>query len=151
MTRVRLEAIVDGMEMQSDTMTSFLHRPTGRVLTVSEDALAAAEEDDEEWVDDEELAVAREIVAGGAEYLALPDRFEIDEYRMMERFAASIEDDRSRDASLVALRGTGAFRRFKDTVHSLDLAEAWYAFREQAYGDLARTWCEANGVDHADA
>ncbi len=66
MLPVRLEAIVDGMEMQSDTMTSYLHRPSGRVLTVTEEALAAAEEDDEEWVDDEELAAAREILAGAA-------------------------------------------------------------------------------------
>lgn len=151
MIRVRLEAIVDAMEMQSETMTSYLHRPTGRVLTVSEEALAAAEEDDEDSVDDEELAAAREILAGGDEYLALPDRFEIDEYRMMERFAGGIENERARDAILIALPGTGAFLRFKEAVHSLGLADSWYTFRERAYGDVARTWCEANGIEHADA
>ncbi len=70
---------------------------------------------------------------------------------MMERFAAGIDDDRAREGTLIALRGTGAFRRFKDAVHSLGLADAWYTFRERAYGDLARTWCEAHGVEHADA
>ena len=151
MSKVRLSTIVEGMEMQSDEMTSYLHRPTGRVLTVSDEAFSAAEEDDEESVDPEELADAREVLSGGDDYLALPDRFEIDEYRMMERFAAGIEDDRARDVCLIALRGSGAFRRFKDAVHELDLADAWYAFREQAYDEVARAWCEANDIEPADA
>ena len=75
MTKVRLSEIVDGMDFQSDEMTSYLHRPTGRVL----------------WV-------------------------------------------------------TGAFRRFKDTVHRLGLADAWYASRERGYSDVARNWCEANDI-----
>jgi len=146
--RVRLSAIVEGMEMQSDEMTSYLHRSTGRVLTVSEEALRAAEDDDEEWVEAEELADARSVLAGEDEYLALPDRFEIDEYRMMERFATGLDDAAARDAALVALRGRGAFRYFKDTVHRLGLAPAWYAHRDNAYLDVARAWCEARGIEH---
>ena len=52
--RVDLSAIVDGMEMQSDEMTSFLHRPTGRVVTIRDEAFRAAEdeeEEEEEWVE----------------------------------------------------------------------------------------------------
>ena len=147
MIRVLLSAIVEGMEMQSDEMTSYLHRPTGRVLTVSEEALSAAEADDEQWVEAEELADAREILTGGDQYLALPDRFEIDEYRMMERFAAGVEDSGARDAALIALHGAGAFRRFKDTMHRLGLADAWYNFRDHGYEQVARAWCEANDIE----
>ncbi|MDO8501417.1 MAG: UPF0158 family protein [Gemmatimonadaceae bacterium] len=147
MTRVRLSEILDGMDVQSDQMTSYLHRPTGRVLWVSEEALGAADEDDENSVEPEELADARAILGGGDEYLALPDRFEIDEYRMMEGFATEIEDSHRRDETLASLRGAKAFRRFKDTVHRLGLSDAWYAFRERAYTDVARTWCEANGIE----
>ncbi len=90
---VRLQDILDGMEFQSDELTAYLHRPTGRVIAVSEEALYSAEEgagaDD---VDELELADARGILEGGDNYLALPDRFEIDEYRMMERFAAGVAD-----------------------------------------------------------
>lgn len=146
--RVRLSEIVEGMEMQSDEMTSYLHRPTGRVLMVSEESLRAPEDDDDEGVEPEELADARGVLASGDEYLALPDRFEIDEYRMMERFVGGLEDAAARDATLAALRGAGAFRRFKDTVHRYDLAPAWYAYRDRAYSEVARTWCEINGIEH---
>lgn len=146
--RVRLSEIVDGLEMQSDEMTSYLHRPTGQVITVSDEALRAAEDDDEESVDAEELNLARNVLKDEEEYLALPDRFEIDEYRMMERFATALDDPVLRDEMLDALRGRGAFRYFKDTVHRFGLASAWYDYRGRAYLDVAQTWCEANGIEH---
>ena len=146
-TSVQIRGIIEGMEMQSDDMHSFLHRPSGRLVTVSDEALEAAESDDEDWVTPEELAEAREIVAANDDYIALPDRFEIDEYRMMERFAHGLANT-ERDATLRALHGRGAFRYFKDTVHRLGLAKAWYDFRDECYRDVARAWCEAHGLAH---
>lgn len=147
MTRVRLSEIVDGMDVQSDQLTSYLHRPTGRVLWVSEEALHAADKGDDDSVEPEELADARGILGNGSEYLALPDRVEIDEYRMMEQFAAEMDDPLQGDEAQASLRGAKAFRRFKDTVHRLGLSDAWYAFRERAYIEVARTWCEANDIE----
>ncbi|EWT06537.1 hypothetical protein N864_20605 [Intrasporangium chromatireducens Q5-1] len=42
----------------------------------------------------------------------------------------------------VAIRGRGAFRRFKDTVHDLGLADQWYAFSDE------RAWGRARSVLH---
>jgi hypothetical protein len=149
--QVHISAILEGMEMQSDELYSFLHRPTGRIVTVSDEALAAAENDDDEWITPEELAEARRILAADDEYLALPDRFEIDEYRMMERFAGSLPDSRERDAALTSLRGRGAFRYFKDTMHRLGLAKSWYAYRDECYREVARAWCDTHGVEYDDS
>ena len=146
-TRVQIAAIVEGMEVQSDELHSFLHRSSGRVVTVSDEALAAAENDDTDWVTPEELAEARQIVSAQKDYLALPDRFEIDEYHIMERFAHSL-GTAEREAALRALRGRGAFRYFKDTMHQLGLAKSWYAFRDESYQEVARAWCGAQGVPH---
>ena len=144
---VRLQDILDGMAFQSDEITAYLHRPTGRVVAISEEALQAAEEgrsaDD---VEELELADARGILEGGDDYLALPDRFEIDEYRMMERFATGIADPRIQAELSDGLRGRGAFRRFKDAVRRLGLAEEWYGYRDRGYEELARAWCDAHGL-----
>ena len=137
--------------MQSDEMHSCLHRPTGRIVTVSDDALAAAENGDEDCDIPEELPEARRIVAAQDEYLELPDRFEINEYRMMERFAESLADGSACDAALRALHRRGAFRYFKDTVHSLGVAKSWYAFRDECYWQVAREWCDANGIECDDS
>jgi hypothetical protein len=145
--RVKLKDILEGMEFQSDEISAYLHRPTGRVIAVSEEALHTAEEgtgaDDLEEI---ELADARRILEGGDDYLALPDRFEIDEYRMMDRFAAGIVDPGARAELADLLRGRGAFRRFKDGVRQLGLAEEWYSFRDRGYEEVAWAWCEEHGI-----
>lgn len=146
-TRMQIDAIVEGMKMQSDEMHSFLHLPSGRVLTVSDEALAAAENDDDDWVTPEELEEARQILSAEDEYLDLPDRIEIDEYHMMERFADGL-GAAERDAALGALHGRGAFRRFKDTVYQFGLEKAWYGFRDDCYREVARRWCDAHDIAH---
>ena len=48
-------------------------------------------------------------------YIALPDRFEINDYHMMQVFAYE------HDERLVsAIQGRGAFRRFKDTAEEIE-------------------------------
>lgn len=146
---VSLKAILEGMEFQSDEITAYLHRPTERVILISDEALQAAEDEEpgaEAGVDELELSDARGILQGGDDYLPLPDRFEIDEYRMMERFASGVADPAVQAALADALRGRGAFRRFKDAVHRLGLAEEWYRYRDRGYEDVARAWCEAQGI-----
>jgi hypothetical protein len=145
---VSLKEILEGMEFQSDEMTAYLHRPTDRVILVSEQALQAAEEEagPEAGEEEAELADARVILKGGDDYLPLPDRFEIDEYRMMERFASVVADPAAQAELADTLRGRGAFRRFKDAVHRLGLAEEWYRYRDRGYEDVARAWCEAHGI-----
>src|SRR5437867_9917265 len=121
------------MEFQSDEITAYLHRPTGRVILVSDEALQAAEEGAgaEAGLEELELADAWGILKGGEEYLPLPDRFEIDEYRMMGRFALGVADPAVQAELGDALRGRGAFRRFKDVVVRLGLAEEWYRYRDR--------------------
>jgi hypothetical protein len=145
---VSLKEILEGMAFQSDEVTAYLHRPTGRVLSVSDEALQAAEEGAgaEAGVEEFELADARGILEAGDDYLPLPDRFEIDEYRMMERFAAGVADPAVRAELEDALRGRGAFRRFKDAVRGFGLAEQWYRHRDRGYEEVARDWCEAHGL-----
>jgi Uncharacterised protein family (UPF0158) len=145
---VSLKEILEGMEFQSDEVTAYLHRPTSRVLSVSDEALQAAEEGAgaEAGVEEFELADARGILEARDDYLPLPDRFEINEYRMMERFAAGVADQAVRAELGDALRGRSAFRRFKDAVRRFGLAEEWYRYRDRGYEDVARAWCEAHGL-----
>ena len=81
--------------------------------------------------------------------LALPDSFEIHEYKMMERFASNHPDERVSDQLLDAIRGRGAFRRFKDTVFRLGVRDEWFEYRDRRYEEIARDWCERNGIDIA--
>ena len=149
--RVRLQDIIEGMEFQSDEMTSYLNRKTGEVVTVGDEYFRALEFGDEggpraDW-EQKEMELARAVQASD-DYVALPDRFEIDEYRMMERFAWSCGDPAASERLDRAVRGRGAFRRFKDTVRELGLHEDWYAYRDRGYERVAIDWCDAHGVEY---
>ena len=127
-TEVPLRKILEAMDWQSDEMTAYLNKKTGDVVAVSEEDLAVAETGDDlggraPW-EAEAIEIARAVLTG-QDYIALPDRFEIDEYRMMERFTYSVTDSASRDRLESAIHGGGPFRRFKDTMHELGLAEKW--------------------------
>jgi hypothetical protein len=149
--RVPLREIIDGMQFQSDEMSAYLNVRTGQVVPVSRDDLMAAEFGDTDaaltdW-EAEAAEVARGVLAG-KDYLALPDRFEIDEYRMMERFANGLTDAAASARLRRAIQGRGAFRYFKDSVQDLGLAQDWYAYRDGAYEELAIAWCKANSIEY---
>ena len=153
--RVRLCEIVEAMDMQFDEVTTWLHRPTGKLVVVTDDALRATEDGDDpgelDWILPEEREAAQALVEGSDDYIALPDGLEINEYRMMERFALNVDDaDASRELER-AIQGKGAFRYFKDTVHRLGLRDAWHAHRDREYEEVARAWCEDNGIELDDS
>jgi Uncharacterised protein family (UPF0158) len=83
-------------------------------------------------------------------YLPLPDRFEIHEYSIMERFCLSVDDEDIRDDLCDAIRGRGAFRRFKDRMQMYGMVEEWYRYRDAALRKIAMAWCEAHGIAYTE-
>src|SRR5262249_30285346 len=126
---VKLKDIIEGLDFQSDESFSYLHTTTGEVVSVTTEELRAAEEeapleDFPAWQHDT-IRIAGEILET-EHYLPLPDRFEIHEYSIMERFCLSVDDEDIRDDLCNAIRGRGAFRYFKDRIHAYGIAEEWY-------------------------
>jgi len=64
----------------------------------------------------------------------------------MADFAARISDERAARRLTRAIRGKGAFRRFKDELHEEypDLLPAWYAFRDARAKRRAVQWLQDN-------
>jgi hypothetical protein len=93
--RVKLSDLIEGMDFQSDEQSSFLNLTTGEVVSITDEELRAAENDEPledfpEWQHDA-IRIAKDIVETD-HYVPLPDRFEIHEYQIMERFCLSIDD-----------------------------------------------------------
>ena len=84
------------------------------------------------------------------EWIAAPSQRDLNEYSIMEDFAENVSDSRANELLCVALEGKGAFRRFKDTLHRVNLTDEWYAFKHNAYVDIAREWCEDNDIPYID-
>lgn len=153
--KVKLSELIFGMEIQSEEASAYFHKITGEVFVIEDRFLYLAEADDDDDDDDDysfrpsweekELERAREIVETD-DYLKLPTRWNVHEYNMMEGFIRTLEDNKIAGILATTIHGSGAFRRFKDSVYQFDLEKRWYEFRDEAYKEIARSWCREQGI-----
>lgn len=66
----------------------------------------------------------------------------------MENFAEAVVDTRKRARLIYALRGKKPYRHFKDELNRLGLVQTYDAFRFLAFVEIAREWCEDQGVPY---
>jgi len=139
-----LEALPDGW-------TAYIHRETGELYSFSDEEAAQAEGEDEEDEDEradwekESIAKAREVLDSEA-WIALPGKFEINEWEIMRDFAQSQTDREAVENLLRVIHGRGAFRYFKDKVNQFGLGDEWFEFKERALERIAREALEEAGI-----
>ena len=148
---VSLKDIVDEMDVLSEEFSAFLNKKTGELVTLNSEDLSVAEDDDDidgypEW-QQEMIIKARDVVSSD-EYLPLPSKFDIHEYDIIENFCYSVKDDKIRKDLLYKIKGSGAFRRFKDAIHVHGIEEEWYRFRQEELEKVAIDWLEANQISY---
>ena len=80
------------------------------------------------------------------DFIPLPRQYDINEYHMMEDFIYELPAGKNQDILQQAIRGKGAFRRFKDRLYDMNLEKSWYTYRDAAYEKVAREWCERYGI-----
>ena len=146
---VKLSEVVGEMDVPNEEWTVYLNRRTGEMVTVTPDDERllddpSALEDAPDW-QLAQLPKYRQAIRSD-DYLALPDKFEIHEWSIMERFVRSVDDDGHRDKLDCAIHRHGAFGRFRDALHDLGLREEWYRFRDRALEEIAVTWLEENDI-----
>lgn len=133
--KVRLSDIVDAIELTDQFTEYFIDKETGELEWISD--MTMTREEQEEIYD--------RLDEHG--FYRLPNSFDIREYDIMEDFAETLTGAAHNRLSS-AIRGKGAFRRFKNTVYDLGIDEQWYAFQEDAYKRIAAEWCEENGIEY---
>ena len=150
-TRVKLDEIIDGLESQSDESSSFLNKKTGEVVLMTDYVMQAAEDDEPledlpDWERDL-VAIAREIIAESGQYIQLPTKFDIDDYSIMERFCVSLDNQEISDVLYDLIKGSGAFRRFKNAIYRYEIEDEWYSYRNNALKEIAIEWCRENNIE----
>jgi len=147
---ISLREIVAALEATSDDSTSYLDPETGEIILVTEEERALAE--DASW--EEAPAWQREVMPKiraaleSDRFLELPDRFDVHEWSIMERFSRAQNVERIQRELLNAIRGAGAFRAFRHAIQRLGVEQSWYQFREEALGEIARTWLEEHHLQY---
>src|SRR5271169_2601996 len=149
---VKLDVIIEALEMADDSISSYLDVETGEVRSITEEEFDLAE-DPETVIEDlpdwqhEAVELARSIQAHeGKRYLPLPDKFDVHEWAIMDRFSETLKDAQLRKDFHGGIRGEGAFRLFKRLLTEYNLWDAWNRFKRVELRQMAIQWCEENGI-----
>jgi hypothetical protein len=154
--RAKLDDLVQAVEFDSDfaDFEQYFDRKTGRIVMVEKSTLDAAGEDDGKGFADfldgerEKIELARAVAADdGSRFIEPPGKFEFHEYRHMERFIGTIDDEATREQLARAIKGRGAFRYFKDTLHRLGIQDRWHRYRDEALKKFMLDWAEENWIE----
>lgn len=147
MKPIKLKTIADELDAQLEDYRMYYTKSTGEIITVSREDLGIAEDSEEgddfskyDKEQKENILQALDVIINDENYVELPDKDDINEYDIMEEFA---EDN---DELSYAMRGRGAFRRFKDEIIEQGIEDDWYDFKEKTMIEIAREWCKENGI-----
>ena len=154
---VELDVIIEALEMADDSISSYLDVETGEVHSITEEEFDLAE-DPQTAIEDlpnwqrEAVTLARSIQKqDGKRYMALPEKFDVHEWAMMDRFSMTLRDAQMRNDFHGGIRGAGAFRLFKHLLTEYDLWDAWNRFKQVELRQMAVEWCKENGITYRQA
>ncbi len=134
--RVKLDDIIKALEFTNMEIKYYYHTKTESIVMVGS------------YIESD--VTYDEIDENRDDYIPLPDRFDIDEYSIMEGFIYGLPEGRKKYILEDAIRGSGAFRRFKDKVSDLGLERKWYNYRDDEYIRIAKEWCSENNIEYVE-
>ena len=150
-SRVKLNDIVNVMDVFMPEQLAYLDRETGEVFQLTYEDRRAAEHDEPleefpEW-QRKDIELAIRVQADWQRYLRLPNQWDIDELHIMGKYTSSVEDERIQNDLWKALDGREPFRRFREEVRRHGLQESWDDYRWERLQHVARDWCEDKGLE----
>ena len=150
--KVKLKDIIEEIEIQFEESRSLLNIKTGEIVLVTSEDLRAAEDEKPfdhlpEW-EQENRMIAIDVVENFENFIELPTKFEVNEYEIMENFCLIVSDQSKQESLLRAIKGKGAFRRFKDKIIDFEMEEQWYSYRDECFKQIAIEWCQENKINY---
>ncbi|WP_432409232.1 UPF0158 family protein [Wukongibacter sp. M2B1] len=156
MKPINLDELAEQFDCLFDEWKYYLNTSTGEIVELQTEYLNIAEELNEnddisiysDWEQDE-IRVAIDVFENWDDYVSIPDKFDIDKYSIMEEFSYNYHDNEVSTKLCSAIRGRGAFSRFKDTIIYFGIDDEWYAYKKAKLIEISRKWCESNQIPYS--
>ena len=139
---IPLKQVIQAIEEASEVFTSFWDTKTGKTVYLANPLMTDMTEEDK--------ALAAAIEDMPERFLRFPTKYEIHQYRIMEDFIDQLSPGKVQEELVHAIRGKGAFRRFKQSMRFHRLEQCWYDYLAEAYREIAIRWCEEDGVEYTE-
>lgn len=139
--KIKLDQVIDAIETADDAFTYFYDTQTGETVYLQDEIITGER--------DEKLEELIENSPRGR-FLRFPTKYDIHEYSIMESFVESLPPGAARQELAHAIRGKGAFRRFKNGICYHRIEQQWFDYRDQAYREIAIRWCRDEGLEYTE-
>jgi hypothetical protein len=117
-----------------------------QLMTLEE--LLQQREDIQDWRKDVLLEADRVDREFGSRYISVEQDDPYQDYNDMDRFIATLDDERLQDRLWDAIRGRGAFRRFKDLIaRHPDVQEQWYEYQDARARERLLRWLDDHDIE----
>jgi len=165
--KVNLDDLTDAFESGFDGLGYFLDLETGEVVLVTDEtrqqleALLEATEaetieavneairndDVPDWQKDELYSAALVEFGFGSRFIRIPQADSRAGFEDMEAFIETVSHSHLQELLWVAIRGKGAFRRFKDVLLAYPQErERWFQFRDKRLHQRVLDWLDEEGI-----
>ena len=135
---ILLKQVIDAVEMACDSYTEFYDTKTGETVSLP----------DPMWTGEADEELEELLEAEPDRFLRFPTKFEIHEYRIMEDFVEALPTGQVKQELANAIRGRGAFRRFKNSIRYHGIEQLWCDYLENAYREIAIRWCREHDLKY---
>lgn len=135
---ILLKQVIDAIEMACDSYTEFYDRKTGETVSLP----------DPMWTGEADEELEELLESESDRFLRFPTKIEIHEYSIMESFVVALPAGKVRNELAQAIRGQGAFRRFKSSLRYYGIEQLWYDYLENAYREIAIRWCAEHDLKY---
>ena len=142
--KLKLTELVEAMEITPEYLMSYADLENNQIIAIISGLDDGMLEDD--FLKELEVNELK-IEKNPKQYIALPDKFDINEMRAMRDFALSIEDQKFSNSLFDVLHHAGAYRNFKNLIHNFEVADRWYQYRADHFMEVARSFCEDNKIE----
>jgi hypothetical protein len=157
------ELAKDAEESAMGMGRAYFDLETGRLIVLDQETLDEEEPEDVPFEEEAEspevgieadlirqaLAEAREVLEHeGTRYVEVPPEFGQTAYDDMEDFIDTVEDEGLQRVLARAIRGQGAFRRFKDVLAAESHERnRWFRFKDARLEEQIRAWLASKDIE----
>lgn len=130
----------------------YLDTESGKIIILPGELLSRLENDEPisdlpDW-EQELVKVAEEIFSGAGCYQRIPEKSPSESYNLMAEFIDTPYAKPLKENLALAIKGKGAFRRFKDTLSLYPAVEKhWYEFKQGRLNKEVIEWLQSIGIE----
>lgn len=150
--KVKLSEIADAIDFDSEESLSLLNKKTGELHLFQNEYLNVAQDDEDlsNFVDWEQEVIlrAKQYLKSQHDYISLPSKFDFNEYDIMESFIIELPNQKQKEVLLTAIKGKGAFSKFRQGIERFNLLNKWYKYKDNALTEFTKNWCRENNIDY---